>query len=82
MTQLLSQTNDESNQRCLTLKEKHLLTIICKLYFLNKGAELVNVSNIFHDLSVKTCLPTDIEFDDSNVVYSLTNPIRSIIFSL
>ena len=41
-----------------------------------------NVPHIFHDLSVKTCLPTDTKFDDPIVVHSLTNPLRSKIFNL
>ena len=42
--------------------------------------ELINVSHIFHDLSVKACLPTDMKFDGTIFVYSLTNPFRSKIF--
>ena len=30
-------------------------TNICEISFLNKGVELINVSYIFHSLSVKAC---------------------------
>ena len=41
--------------------------------------ELINVPHIFHDPSLKTCLPTNIKLDDATVVYSLTSLIRSKI---
>ena len=53
---------------------------ICKISFLNKDVELINVSHIFHDPSAKACLPIDRKFDDAIFVYSLTNPVRSKIF--
>ena len=40
-------------------------TNICKISFLNKDVELINVSHIFHDPSVKACLPIDMKFDDA-----------------
>ena len=43
--------------------------------------ELINVLHIFHDSSVKACLPTNIKFDDPFVVYSITIPIRFKIFN-
>ena len=49
--------------------------------FLNKGMELINVHHVFHDLSEKVCLPTDIKFDNPIVSYWLTNPIRSKILN-
>ena len=30
-------------------------TNICEIFFLNKGVVLINVSYIFHSLSVKAC---------------------------
>ena len=41
---------------------------ICKVSFLYKGMELINVLHLFHDLSVKVCLPTHIKLDDPTVV--------------
>ena len=32
---------------------------IYNISFLNKGVKLINVPHIFHDPSVKACLPTD-----------------------
>ena len=55
-------------------------TNIYKIYFLFKAVELIKVTYIFHGLSVKASLPTDIKFDDSTVLYLLTNPISSKIF--
>ena len=43
--------------------------------------ELINVPHIFHDVSVKACLPADIKLGNLFVLYSLTNPIRSKIFN-
>ena len=43
--------------------------------------DLVNVTHIFPNLSVKKCLSNNIKFEDLTVVYSLTNPIRSKIFN-
>lgn len=43
--------------------------------------EFINVPYIFHDPSVKTCIPSDVKFDDATVVYSFINPIRSKIFN-
>ena len=54
---------------------------ICKRYFLNEGVELVNVPRIFHDPSVKACLPTDIKFYNPTVLSSLTNLISSRMFN-
>ena len=48
---------------------------------MNKGVELINVPRIFYDPSVKTCLLTDVKFDDPTVAYLLANPIRSKIFN-
>ena len=44
-------------------------TNICKISFLNKALELIKVPHIFHDSSVKACLPTDIKSDDHTVLY-------------
>ena len=55
-------------------------TTICKMSFLNKRVEFINVHNIFDDSLVKAFLPTSIKFGDPTVLYSLTNPIRSKIF--
>ena len=41
---------------------------ICKVSFLNKGMELINVLHLFHDLSVKVCLPAHIKLDDPTVL--------------
>ena len=49
----------------------------CKISFLNKGVKLINVPHIFHDLSVKAFLPTDIKFDDPTAVYSLRSKLGS-----
>ena len=56
-------------------------TNISKISFPNKCVELNNLPHIFHDSSVNACLPTEFKFDHLTVVYSLTNPIRSKIFS-
>ena len=50
--------------------------------FLSKDGELIYAPHIFHDPSVKVCLPTSIKFDNSSLVYSLTNSIRSTIFNV
>ena len=52
-------------------------TNVCKISFLKKSEELINVPHIFLDLSVKSCLPTVIKFDDPAVVYLLTIPTWS-----
>ena len=44
-------------------------TNICKISLLNKGVELISVPRVFHEPSVKACLPTDIKFDDPTVAY-------------
>ena len=56
-------------------------TNVCKITFLNKGAELINMPRVFHNPSVKVCLHFDIKFDEPTVVYSFNNPIRSKIFN-
>ena len=43
----------------------------CKISFLNKSVVLIDVPYIFHDPSLKSCLPTDIKFDDFTVVCRL-----------
>ena len=45
------------------------------------NVHLINVHHIFHNLSEKVCLPTDIKFDNPIVSYWLTNPIRSKILN-
>ena len=53
-------------------------TNICKISFLNKDMEFINVLYIFHDPSMRSviaCLPTDIKFDYPTIAYPLTNPI-------
>ena len=39
------------------------------------------MTRIFHDSSVRACLPIDIKFYDPTVVYSLNNPVKSNIFN-
>ena len=56
-------------------------TNICKISFLNKCVELVNVPHIFHDSPAKACLPTDAKFYDPTALYSLINPVRCKIFN-
>ena len=41
---------------------------LCKIFFLSKGVELINVPNTFHDPSVKAYLLTDIKFGNPTVV--------------
>ena len=43
--------------------------------------ELIYVPHVFHDPAVEVSLPIVIKFDDSTVVYSLSNPIRFKIFN-
>ena len=69
-----------TNQRYLNPKEKYLLTFV-KFPFQIKAWKLNYVPHNFYDLSVKACLPADIKLEDSTVVYSLTNSIRSKIFN-
>ena len=57
-------------------KKRKALTNICNISFLNKGVKLTRVFR-----SVMTGLPIDIKFDNSTVVYSLINPMRSKIFN-
>ena len=49
-------------------------TNICKISFLNKAVELINVPHIFDHSSVKPYLPTDIKFGDPTVLYWLIWP--------
>ena len=56
------------------------LFIICKIFFLNKGVELINLSRIFHDPSAEACFPANIKYEDPAVIYSLTNPSKSKMF--
>ena len=65
----------------ISKSKRKIPTNICKISFPNKGVKLNYVPHIFYDLSVKACLPADIKFEDSTVVYSLTNSIRSKIFN-
>lgn len=59
-----------SNYQYLKLKEKHQ-QIFIKISSLNKGVEVINVTLIFHDSSVNSCLLNDIKFGDPPVVFSL-----------
>ena len=44
---------------------------ICKMFSLNNSVELINVPHVFHDQSVKACLPTDIKCNGRTVVRSM-----------
>ena len=55
-------------------------TNICKISFLNKAVELINVPHIFDHSSVKPYLPTDIKFGDPTVLYWLIKSIKSKTF--
>ena len=61
--------------------KKKAPTNICKISFLNKGVELINVPWIFYDTSVKACLSIDINFHDATVANSLVNSIKTKIFN-
>ena len=56
-------------------------TTICKISFLSKGLEVINVLLFSHDPSVKAYLPIDIKFDDPTVVYSLNKSISSNVIN-
>ena len=46
----------------------------CKyFYYFHHVVKLINVHRIFDDLSVVSCLPIDIGFDDLTVLYSPIN---------
>ena len=60
---------------------RKVTTNICKIFILNEGVELINVPHIFHDPSVKACLPVYIKLYDTTVVYSLKYPIKSQILN-
>ena len=65
----------------ITKAKRKALINICKISFLLKDIELINVSHIFNGPSAKTCLHIDIRFCYPSVVYSLLNPIRSNILN-
>ena len=51
--------------------ERKTKTNICEIFFLNKDVELINVPHIFHDPSMKACLPVEIKFFHPTVVQNI-----------
>ena len=55
---------------------------MCKIFFCNKGVELVNLPRILHDSSLSDCLPClPLKFETPTITYKLTETLGKKMFN-
>ena len=64
-----------------TKQKKKAPENVCKIFFINKGVELINIARILHDKSLNKFLPSANCFPTPLITYKLSNSVSSKIFN-
>ena len=54
---------------------------MCKIFFTNKGVELINFAHILHDKSLNDFIPSGTSFPTPMITYKLSDSISNKIFN-